>query len=343
MNQQEYERFLVEQGQFEPEYAGMHAHQTYNPTVTVQQRIDASLRPEDRISGPEVLLRHLPALLETHDPNVVIQRIHQKRGHILSIREGVRQALRHLDLLKQFASPQQLDDLFTVLFSPAVIHHSPQIALDYAEQFQSVLRVLSSETDRGITEKIWNIICEYRALAPVLAFTAASALPPYLPREAIAEQTDAEHIRSDMILPRRYIDPSLTGSCVSAELLHEKPLDPEQKHFGACTVLETDDGTPVGSIKWEGYISMLGLRTVVDSEGRFTIMPGAIYKVGKDVERVVDRHRYSDARFARIRPLSIELQPVRTLGDFWPGGYSYQEYRALIDQALKHPAFAKKG
>jgi hypothetical protein len=343
MNEREYAQFLIESEEYEPEFAGIHAYNTYNPTPSTQLRIAAALNLKDRISGPEVLLRHLPALLETHGHEQVLQAIHRKRGHILSIREAVRQSLKHLELLKHSAKPQQLQELFGMLLHRGVIRQSPQIALDYAEQFAKVLRVMPDEEDRPIVHAIWDIVCEHRALAPVLAFTPQSILPPHVSRTAIVEQTDADHVESDMVTPRRYIDPTMFGSCASAEAWHEKTLDPDHKDFGACTLLESEDGTPVGSIKWFGYLSMLGLRTVVDSQGRYTVMPGAVYKVSGEAERMVDALRHADARFARIRLPRVELQPVRALGDFWPGSPSYADYRTLIQEALRHPQFAKQG
>ncbi len=72
-------------------------------------------------------------------------------------------------------------------------------------------------------------------------------------------------------------------------------------------------------------------------------MPGAVYKVSGEAERMVDALRHADARFARIRLPRGELQPVRALGDFWPGSPSYADYRMLIQEALRRPQFAKQG
>lgn len=338
MKQPEYAQFLAETEEYGLVFATQVAHDIYHPSSDMADCIEDAMDPNSQIFGPDTLIRYLPALLDRYDAHDVMQRIHTKRKKIFSLRDCVRQALKHLELLHSHATTEQLHDLFAVLLNPGAVGQSSKVALECADQFAKVVRVLDTESTAQIVTNIWDTVCRYRALAKALAFTGKDALPAYLDRAPIAEQCSADIVRSDVVVPTRHIDPTDRGLCANAEISHTETLDPEERGYGMCTLLEADDGTPVGSVKWNGYPSMLGLRTVIDSRGRHTILPGVLYKIGGAME-----HRSRpEGRFARVRPQQIQVQPARALGDFWPGSPSYEDYRAIIAAALQRPEFAKQ-
>jgi hypothetical protein len=345
MNQSDYQRHLIAVEGCDETFASRHAEQLYQ-AAEHDYLLAASMDPDDEMLGLDLVLKYLPAVLDEHDPRDVMELLDAKRHRVHSLRDSARHALRHLELIREHADVGAQGRLLAALTDRERLEAEPIAALELAKQFPKILRHYDKPGTAAAVQRVWRGIAMFRALPPVLSFTAPGKLPSYLDRDVIAECMDRKPedvVRSDMIVPRRYLDPTDMGACGAAEGLHAMALEPGRDEFGMCTVVEAEDGTPVGSIKWENYPSMLGLHSVVDSHGRHAVMPGAIYKVPEQVQREVLDDENAGRRFARRRYKKLQVQPVRTLGDYWPGSMEYGDYRAMIAKALRLPELQKRG
>lgn len=342
MKQEHYRRHLVAVEGCDEEFAEWHSEELY----TMAERdlmLDIAMDPNDTRYGVDLLLRYLPALLEDHDPAHLLRLIDAKRDVIFSARDAARQTLRHLEIIADHADMGIQARLIEALTTAKRLRNDPMTALEFGKQFGKILRHFDSPANTRVVRQIWDVIACYRALPPVLSFIAPEELPDYLDRGPIEEATSARVVASDMVTPRRYLDPTDKGECDNAEVFHQRALADHGDGYGRLTIVEADDGTPVGSIKWDGYPSMLGLRTVIDGAGRHSVMPGGVYKLSERVERDVLDDENLGQRFARRRYAELELQPVRMLGGYWPGRLDHEEFRDIIDDVLTRPEFRKHG
>ncbi len=342
MKQEHYRLHLVAAEGCDEEFAEWRSEELY-AMAGRDLMLDAAMDPDDTRYGVDLLLRYLPALLEDHDPAQLMSLIDAKRGMIFSTRDAARQTLRHLEIIGDHADMVMQTRLIDELTAAKRLRSDPMTALEFAKQFGKILRHFDSSSNTRVVRRIWDVIAQYRALPPVLSFLAPEELPDYLDRGPIEEATSAKVVASDMVTPRRYLDPTDKGECDNAEVFHQRALAGHGDGYGRLTIVEADDGTPVGSVKWDGYPSMLGLRTVIDSAGRHAVMPGGVYKLSERVERdVLDDENLGD-RFARRRYAELELQPVRVLGGYWPGRLDHEEFREIIEDVLTRPQFRKRG
>ncbi len=342
MNRERYARHLMDVEGCDAAFSADHADELYD-LAERDLMLDLAMDPDDHHYGPDLILRYLPALTEEHPSAHLLQLIDEKRRSIFSVRDAARQTLRHLEIIHADASPGMSERLIRELTEPDRLENEPLTALEFAKQFGKILKHYDVPQGERTVRRIWKTIAAYRALPPVLSFIAADSLPPYLDRGPVHDAASGETVHSDMVTPQRYLDPTDRGECGNAELLHEASLDTIRDEYGRLTLVESEDGTPVGSIKWDGYPSMVGLRTVIDSRGRHAVLPGAVYKLDESTERGVLHDQASGLRFARRRFAPIRLQPVRTMGGYWAGTQEYGDYRALIEGALTRPEFRKRG
>jgi len=125
----------------------------------------------------------------------------------------------------------------------------------------------------------------------------------WLPRET--------PIETDNVIPMRHVN-NYAGTCVWMSGAHyssliDKDIDPEV--YGDVTFLYVDNAL-IGSMKMCRDRSILGLRTVQDSRGRFPMVAGGVYVTTEEITIQAEHAFREQGKWATLYLPELPLLPM---------------------------------
>jgi hypothetical protein len=242
------------------------------------RKIKNSTEPDpDRIS-PNKPISLLPGLLETAPFEVDIRRLLLETMSHGDSWERTKPALRFLELWHRHVTKKERAYIIQRLMETDEALAAHPLAL-YSEK---IIRLFSDDPELIYT--IFSFIEEHFQILPLFSALPRFSIPnrfrynieQWLPRE--------EPLQTDTIIPVRHVN-YYAGTCLWMSTAHyatlvDDGIDPDV--YGDVTFLYVDDKL-IGSMKIYRDRSIVGLRTVQDSLGRFPIVTGGVYVTTKEI------------------------------------------------------------
>ncbi|MCP4409505.1 MAG: hypothetical protein GY807_17495 [Gammaproteobacteria bacterium] len=194
--------------------------------------------------------------------------------------------------------------------------------------------------DPELIERIFRFIEKYAQFLPILSTVPISKIPRrlkwdlerWIPREKL--------IRTDNVIPVRHVN-NYAGSCVWMSGAHYATLegsefDPDV--LGDVTLLYVDNFL-VGSMKMYRDPSIVGLRTIQDSQGRFPVLTSGVYVTTKEItiqaqQAFREQGKWTVLRLDRLPLFPMEFMSAEDGNSYMLEAYvdSYQSIRRRLEK-----------
>ena len=191
-----------------------------------------------------------------------------------------------------------------------------------------------------------EVIDDYGLWLPVVASVSLSQLQtPCRETARSALYGLDEVLKSDKIVPKRHVSHNAgvsTNPLDSAltDIHHYSTLSSGDEHEAEACLIYVD-GKLVASMKMHGTPSLVALRTVVDSQGRFPLVIGGIYSTSVEIKnQAVEAYRnirqaYGPGVFASINAGYLPVLPLHQ-------GFSTQDQLNFAAEFVNHLRFVRK-
>lgn len=169
-----------------------------------------------------------------------------------------------------------------------------------------------------------------------------SSLPfPDLSSEQQKHCLEEPTLRTDDISPCRHVD-EYVGSCSFAEESHSETLLGKRWQKGNLVLLYVHN-TLVGSMKMDGERSILGMRTVEDSQGRRPLVIGGLYATTSAIANAARDVRRHQGMWARLDLEKLPVLPLRFLQyDGWRNPKEMCRKLQKVRDRIEHPFLLRR-
>lgn len=238
-------------------------------------------------------------------------------------------ALRFLHLWAPFVSNATVEKFFD-----SILPNLTGVA-DVSTYYDRILHFFRDRPN--IIAKVHHVLLEEVALLGPLSFVPFDEIDPQL-RNPIAERTILSDSpwRTDRVVPVKHVD-CYAGSCSKMQghwdALASPDARPWARGHGAAgnLVLVYVRGSLIGTMKMNNDRSVLGLRNVRDSTGKYPVVIGGVYATSSEI--VAAAEAAFEARgegWAKLDIDTIPLRPVALIGHRHDVATSREMLAALV-------------
>lgn len=191
---------------------------------------------------------------------------------------------------------------------------------------QGILKRISD--DPSLISEIFGFIEGTKDVLPVLSAVPLSAIPERFRDYAEKFTTlDKSALKSDNVVPVRHVN-NYAGTCAWMGGAHHETLIEEyhadSETHGNVTLLYVD-GKLIGSMKMYRDRSIMGLRTVQDSEGRHPVVIDGVYVTTKEITEQAEEVHKEQGKWAKLHLSKLPLFPMEF-------AWIYEGYSPLSSQ-----------
>jgi hypothetical protein len=301
-----------------------------NHQVDFCRRIENSTKSDPHKITPNQPFLLLPGLIEYAHFELDIQQL------ILTtmLRDGcwerTKPAMRFFELWNPYMTKLERREIIARLMETDEYHASHALAL----YFGKILTYCADDFE--LVDKIFRFIEKYAQFLPILSTVPFLNIPsrlrrniePWLPRE--------KAVHSDNVIPVRHVN-NYAGTCAWMLGAHYATLegsefDPDV--HGNVTLLYVD-GFLVGSMKHYKASSILGLRTIQNSQGCFAAVTSGVYVTTKEITIQAYRAFQKQGNWAILHLDQLPLFPIEFLSseERVPGFFVFcQDIRERLEQ-----------
>ncbi len=186
--------------------------------------------------------------------------------------------MRFFEIWNAYVTQQERAEILTRFMETDKAHAAHALAL----YFEKILTLCAA--DYELVERVLRFIDEYGQLLPIFSLVSLSKIPRRLQWELERWIPQEKPVRTDNVIPVRHVN-NYAGSCVWMIGAHYATLEGSEitpEVHGDVTLLYVDN-LLVGSMKMYRNRSIVGLRTLQDSQGRFPILTSGVYVTTKEI------------------------------------------------------------
>jgi hypothetical protein len=227
-----------------------------------------------------------------------------------------KQVLRHINLWKDEATPEIKERFLRRL--------RKRDGTDATHTFALYIDTIMKEYKEDFVNELLESVMGGYDILPLLSETTLERLPKKYRDEVTEWTTLDDKTECEGIVPVRRTD-QYVGRCFRLKKFHHQTLvDPDQepKKYGNVTILYWNRKL-VGSMKMEENPSLLGLRTVRDSQGRHPLVTGGAYATSQLITTAAEAAYAQQGKWAR---LDVETIPGVTTLPLYPLKFVYQKH-----------------
>lgn len=189
-----------------------------------------------------------------------------------------------------------------------------------------IIKYFSNQPE--IISKVFHLIHQSTEIVLPLV---SSLSPEQIPNKSLQQKIKKwlafgeKEITLDEIVTHRYLHP-YCGDCGMMETTHDNTLlnKDSKRHcdYGNAVLISVND-ILIGSLKFSGERSMVGLRTIKDQEGRYPLVLGGVYALSKEVGYAAEIvQREAGSYFSKLHLEKLAVSPLRFLGSYDKDGFS---------------------
>lgn len=306
-----YLNALFEDGYLEPEKEldsiYKDAEKAYNSILKNEKYVIDFLSRDYYIPGSHEKIDLLPGLIEHAPFELDMNKIAIKMARYYDKR-----FLRYFNALKEHLSESEMYDIIN------------RMNAEVLQRYYDRVLGTNNKTDKLIFEKINDRSTCFPL--NVISFTDKDRANIFKDFDRYKYLFDDETIESDKIISVRRID-RFIGSCDDMEYYHDQFLE-GRTQAGLITL----NGIIVASMKMNGQPSILGLRNVKDSKGRYPIVNGGVYGTTTKFIRIIQDEIDDKCRSIRFEFDQIPIFPIRMMGHIQSDPNSTRKY---VDKVRK--------
>jgi hypothetical protein len=301
-----------------------------------QGKIKNSTKPDPNTVTPGRPFSLLPGLIECAPFELDIRQLLLTTMSHDGGWERTKPAMRFFELWNPHVTTQERAEIITRLMETDKAHAAHALALYFGKLFTFCA------ADVQLVDRVFRFIETYGDMLPIFSTFPIVKIPGrlkwdlerWLPRET--------PVHTDHVIPVRHVN-NYAGSCVWMIGAHYATLEGSEitpEVYGDVTLLYVDD-LLVGSMKMYRNRSIVGLRTVQDSQGRFPVLTSGVYVTTKEItiqaEHAFQEHgKWTVLRLDRLPLFPMEFMSAEDNSPYMLHGYvdSYQAIRKSIEKKI---------
>ena len=274
----------------------------------LEARVKEGSNKNETLISPSDAIEYLPAIIEVMPFDLDMK----SWMHAVSKADGdyerIKEALRYSSLWAEEVGKRERNKIMHRLITTEESWAAHSLAI------YSVKILKTFASNQMMIRKIFRTIMHKNEILPLLSELPIERIPSEF-QEEVRRWVEVEEptMQTDNIIPVRHVD-HYTGGCPHLEGCHYiTVMDMRSWEYGNATILYVEN-EPVASVKMERDRSVIGLRTVIDSQGRLPLVLDGVYTTTDEITAAAEQAFYKQGKWARLDIDRLPLFPIRFAG-----------------------------